>query len=96
MSVYNKAILKNMRVGISMNVKDSKELKERKRPGPKPKTPEEKAAAAAERAAAKARANNLKPEIFMQYQGDQTDMDTLLEAAKADFRSIKNVFLLPT
>lgn len=72
-----------------MDIKDSKEFKEKKRPGRKPMTPEEKAAAAAERAKEKAKADNLKPEIFMQYQGTQTDMNTLLDAVKADFRSIK-------
>lgn len=72
-----------------MSDKDGKELKEKKRPGRKPMTPEEKAAAAAERAAKKAKADNLTPEIFMQYQDVQTDMNTLLEAAKADFRAEK-------
>lgn len=70
-----------------MSDKDGKELKEKKRPGRKPMTPEEKAAAAAERAAKKAKADNLMPEIFVQYQGVQTDMNTLLEAVKADFRA---------
>ena len=50
-------------------------------------TPEQKAAAAAERAAEKAKADNLRPEIFMEYQGDQTDMNALAEAAKTDFRA---------
>lgn len=72
-----------------MSVKDSDELKEKKRPGRKPMTPEEKAEAAKIRAAEKAMADNLRPEIFMQYQGEQTDMSTLLEAAKADFRSTR-------
>lgn len=72
-----------------MSAKESNELKEKKRPGRKPMTPEEKAAAAAERAIEKAKADNLKPEIFIQYQGGQTDMNTLLEAVKADFHAIK-------
>ena len=78
-----------MKAGISMSAKDSNEVKEKKRPGRKPMTPEQKAAAAAERAAEKAKADNLKPEIFMEYQGSQTDMNTLLKAAKADFRATK-------
>ena len=72
-----------------MTIKDSNETKEKKRPGRKPMTPEEKAAAKAARDAEKAKADNLKPEIFMQYQGNQTDMNALAEAAKADFRSTK-------
>lgn len=52
-------------------------------------TPEEKAAAAAARALEKDKADNLKPELFLQYQGEQIDMNTLLDAAKADFRAAK-------
>lgn len=76
-----------MKVGISMSAKEGKELMEKKRPGRRPMTPEEKAAAAAERAAEKAKADNLKPGIFVEYQGTQTDMGMLLEAAKADFHA---------
>ena len=72
-----------------MSAKDNKEIKEKKRPGRKPMTPEEKAAAAAERVIEKAKADNLKPEIFLEYQGTQTDMNTLAEAAKADFCTTK-------
>ena len=89
LSVYNKAILKNMRAGISMSVKESAELKEKKRPGRKPMTPEEKAAAAAARAEEKAKADNLKPELVMQYQGTEIDLGSLVEAAKADFHKQK-------
>lgn len=78
-----------MGAGISMSAKEANELKEKKRPGRKPMTPEEKAAAAAVRAAEKAKADNLKPEIFVQYQGTQTDMNALSEAAKADFHTAK-------
>lgn len=72
-----------------MSVNDSNELKEKKRLGRKPMTPEKKAAAAKVRAAEKAMADNLRPEIFIQFQGEQTNMSTLLEAAKVDFRSTK-------
>ena len=57
-------------------------------------TPEQKAAAAAERTAEKAKAANLKPEIFIEYQDDQTDINTLLEAAKADFRATRKRILV--
>ena len=62
---------------------------EKKRPGRKPMTPEEKAAAAEARAAEKAKADNLRPELFIQYQGDEIAMDTLVEAAKSDFHASK-------
>lgn len=61
----------------------------KKRPGRKPMTLEEKAAAAAMRAAEKAKAENLKPELFIQYQEAQIDMNTLIETAKADFHATK-------
>ncbi|MCH5260773.1 MAG: hypothetical protein J1F18_13505 [Lachnospiraceae bacterium] len=62
---------------------------EKKRPGRKPMTPEEKAAASAARAAEKAKADNLKPEIIVQYQGSDIALDTLVDAAKADFHTNK-------
>ena len=61
----------------------------KKRPGRKPMTPEEKAEATAARAAEKEKAEKLKPELFIQYQGAETDMSTLIEAAKADFHATK-------
>lgn len=63
--------------------------KEKKRPGRKPMTPEEKAAAQKARAAEKTKADNLRPEIIMQYQGDEFSLDALVEAAKADFHTGK-------
>jgi hypothetical protein len=72
-----------------LSAKDGKDLKGKKRPGRKPMTPAEKAAAAVARAAEKAKADNLKPEIFVEYQGAQTDMSALVEAAKADFHAEK-------
>lgn len=77
-----------------MSITENTELKERKRPGRKPMTAEEKAAAAALREEAKAKADNLKPEIFIEYQGNQTDMNTLVEAVRADFRSVKKRTLI--
>lgn len=64
-------------------------MDERKKPGRKPMTAEEKAAAAEARAAEKAKAEQLKPEIFAQFQGNQIDMNALVEAVKADFHTTK-------
>lgn len=61
----------------------------KKRGGRKPMTAEEKAAAAKARAESKAKADNLKPTVIVQFQGAEVDLDTLVEAAKADFRQEK-------
>ena len=63
------------------------EVQEKKRPGRKPQTLVEKAAAAKLRAAEKAKAENLKPELVLQYKVAETDLNALAEAAKAEFRS---------
>lgn len=63
------------------------EVQEKKRPGRRPMTPEEKEASAKLRAAEKAKAENLKPELVLQYQGAETDLGALAEAAKAEFRA---------
>lgn len=63
--------------------------KEKRRSGRKPMTPEEKAAAAEARAAEKAKADNLRPELLIQYQGNEIVLNTLVEAAKADFHNSK-------
>ena len=63
------------------------EVQEKKRPGRRPQTPEEKVATAKLRAAAKAKAENLKAELVLQYQGLETDLNALTEVAKAEFRS---------
>lgn len=65
------------------------EKEAKRRGGRKPMTPEQKAAAAEARAAEKAKADNLKPEFIIQYQGTDTDLSELAEAAKADFRQTK-------
>lgn len=62
---------------------------QKKRPGRKPMTQEEKATAAKARAESKAKADNLKPTFIVQFQGSEIDLDTLAEAAKADFRQVK-------
>lgn len=61
----------------------------KKKPGRKPMTPEEKAAAAKMRAEAKTKADSMKPELVLQYQGSEIDMGALVESAKADFRMVK-------
>ena len=68
--------------------------KTRKKPGRKPMSAEEKAAAAKIRAEEKAKANNLKPEVFVQFQESETTVDALVEAAKADFRKTKKRTLI--
>ncbi len=72
-----------------MSGKVNEELKEKKRPGRKPMSPEEKAVAAKARAEEKERASNLKPELFVQFQGAEIDLNALVEAAKADFHAAK-------
>lgn len=49
----------------------------------------EREAAAKVRAAEKAKSENLKPEVIVQFQGSDVDMAVLVEAAKADFRKAK-------
>lgn len=71
------------------NAEKDSELKEKKRPGRRPMTAEEKEAAAKLRAAEKEKADHLKPEMILQFQSTEVDMNSLAEAAKADFRSIK-------
>ena len=63
--------------------------KPRKKPGRQPMTSEEKAAAAKARAEEKAKADNLKPEVFVQFQEIDTAVDSLVEAVKADFHKTK-------
>lgn len=67
---------------------------EKKKPGRKPMTAAEKEAAAKARAAEKAKAENLKPEVIVQFQGSEVDMAVLVEAAKTDFRKAKKRMLV--
>lgn len=55
----------------------------------KPISKEQKQAAAKARAEAAEKAANLKPSVYVQYQGAEIEVGTLLEAAKADFHSEK-------
>ena len=67
----------------------STEPEAKKKGGRKPMTAEEKASAAKVRAEIKAKADSLKPTVIVQFQGSEVDLDTLVEAAKADFRQEK-------
>ena len=66
----------------------------KKKSGRKPMTAAEKEAAAKVRAQAKAKAENLKPEFIVQYQGADVDLSALAEAAKADFHQTKKRTLI--
>ena len=66
----------------------------KKKPGRQPLTEEQKAAAAKARAEEKAKADNLKPEIFVQFQDSETTVDALVELAKADFHQTKKRTLI--
>ena len=66
----------------------------KKKSGRKPMTAAEKEAAAKARAKEKAKAENLKPEFIVQYQGVDVDLSALAEAAKADFRQTKKRTLI--
>ena len=59
---------------------------EKKRPGRKPMTEEQKAAAAKARAEEKAKAENMKPEVYVQYQDSEAEMFALIDAVKDAFR----------
>ena len=67
----------------------AEKTKPRKKPGRQPMTPEEKAAAAKARAEEKAKADNLKPEVYVQFQESETSINSLVEAAQADFHKTK-------
>ena len=66
----------------------------KKKSGRKPMTAAEKEAAAKARAQEKAKAENLKPEFIVQYQGTDIDLSALAETAKADFRQTKKRTLI--
>lgn len=60
-----------------------------KGPGRKKWTDEQKKAAAEARAERKEKAENMKPELVLQYGGADIKTDDIVSAAIADFRSIK-------
>lgn len=57
-------------------------------------SPEEKEAAAKARALEKEKAQNMRPEIFVQYQGGEISMEALVEAAKENFHEGKKRTLI--
>ena len=59
------------------------------RGGRKAMSPEEKEAAAKARALEKEKAQNVRPEVFVQYQGGEISVDALTEAAKEAFHAEK-------
>lgn len=61
----------------------------KKKPGRRPMTSKEKEEAAKVRAAERAKADNLKPEVFVQFQEAEISVDAVVEAAKADFHNDK-------
>lgn len=75
-------------------VSETTEQAPKKRGGRKPMTAEEKAAAAKARAESKAKADNLKPTVVVQFQDSEVDLDALVEAAKADFHQAKKRTLI--
>ena len=76
------------------NAPKAEESNIKRKPGRQPITAEEKETAAKIRAMEKERAENLKPEIVVQYQGGEIDMAALVEAAKADFHKEKKRTLI--
>jgi len=61
----------------------------KKRCGRRAMTAAEKEAAAKARAEEKAKADNLKPVVVMQFQGSEVELSALVEAAKAEFHKEK-------
>ena len=61
----------------------------KRRGGRKPMTEDQKAERARVRAEEKKKADNLTPEVVIQYQDSEANVAALIEAAKANFRSAK-------
>ena len=75
-----------------VTVADTAEVKAKG--GRKAMSPEEKEAAAKARALEKEKAQNMRPEIFVQYQGGEISMEALVEAAKENFHEGKKRTLI--
>jgi len=69
--------------------KKSTDAAEPKKAGRKPMTEAEKAAAAKLRAERKAKAASMVPAVVLQFQGEDADVNALIEAAKAAFKEKK-------
>ena len=65
------------------------EKEAKKRGGRKPMTDAEKAAAQKKREEEIKMAENLKPEVYLQFQGREAEIGALIEMAKADFKQAK-------
>ena len=61
----------------------------KRRGGRKPMTPEQKAEASKAREEEKRKADNLVPEVVIQYQDSEANVAALIDAAKEDFRTVK-------
>ena len=61
----------------------------KRRGGRKPMTPEQKAEAAKAREEEKRKADNLVPEVVIQYQDSEANVTALIDAAKEDFRTVR-------
>lgn len=68
-------------------VTPAEEPKIRKKPGRKPMTEAQKAEAAKQRAALKKAAENMKPELILQYQENEVDVSALVESVKEAFKA---------
>lgn len=70
------------------------ENKKAARPGRRPMTQEEKDAARRKSEEAKAKALAMKPAVYVQYQESEAEVEALIEAAKADFKTKKKRTLI--
>ncbi len=79
-------ILETMAAEIT---EQTEEAPKKRRGGRKPMTEEQKAAAAKIRAEQKAAAANLKPDVYVQFQETEANINDLVEAAREEFRKEK-------
>lgn len=79
--------MRRKKTDIEQSTTETTEIK--KRPGRQPMTPEQKEAAAKLRAAEKEKADNLRPEVIIQFQNNDVKVAELVDAARADFRKAK-------
>ena len=71
------------------NAESTGTSQEKRHPGRPPMTAEERETAAKLRAAKKEKADNLRPELFLQYHGSVIAISDLVENAKNEFHSVK-------
>ena len=80
---------KRAREEAKMNAAGDAQEPGKRRGGRKPFTAAQKAAAAKAREEAIQKAANLTPEVHVQYQDSDAEMQAIIAAAKEDFRSVK-------